>query len=216
MGVMLNLENNQENSNLLNTSQIALDSITDTVQAEIKSTSDHLSGLLNKAGIEKFSKSQFSYAQRENKEVGIFFIDLNKFKPINDELSHEDGDKAIKLCAKKIKETVRRADILARYGGDEFVVIMLNDKNHDWKNQYNKLETLFDDGITYKSDDGEEYPIGASIGFVIAHDEEIPAAAIKRADTEMYKIKNGQPNANPDLGLESEQPSLTVQQDLDF
>ncbi len=205
------LENVRQNpcATTLSSCKIALDIATDQLQAEANATIDDLTGLLNRAGIEKFSKAQFAEAKRHTKEIGIYFLDLDKFKPINDELGHESGDDALKLCSKMIKENVRRGDVISRYGGDEFVIIMLNEENHDWTIEYNKLTGLFDGQIVHKSDEGAEYPIGASIGFVIAGSEEIPAKAITRADVEMYKVKKGLPDANKDLGLE--EAPLTVQ-----
>ncbi len=210
------VEQDDCNSSTLLMAQLNLDTLTDQLQAEIDSIIDPLTGLLDKAGIQKFSKAQFAAARRDEREIGIFFLDLNRFKPINDELGHENGDKALKLCAKSLTANIRREDIVSRYGGDEFVIIMTNEKKHDWNIEYSKLEDLFDGQIIYKSDEGKQYPIGASIGFVIAKDGELPEKAIDRADAEMYKVKKGSVGANKDLGLDEDPPSLTIQEELNL
>ena len=65
-------------------------------------------------------------SQRSKHEIAILFIDLNKFKPINDELGHDAGDQALRFVADQMKESVRDSDTVARVGGDEFVVLLEN------------------------------------------------------------------------------------------
>lgn len=65
-------------------------------------------------------------AERSNKPLALMFVDLDKFKPINDELGHEAGDAVLKTVAERMLSCVRQSDTVARFGGDEFVAILEN------------------------------------------------------------------------------------------
>lgn len=171
-------------------------------EMENLATEDLLTGLLNRTGIEKLGAKRADYAQRNNHSVGVFFLDLNKFKPINDTLGHDEGDKALEFVGEKLQETMRSSDLLSRYGGDEFVIILMNDDPHySFSTEQKKLENLFDGNVTYQGADGNAYPIGASIGMAKLAEGEDIAAAIKRADKIMYihkqESEHSRSNINP-------------------
>lgn len=166
-----------------------------TIEAAINAShlarTDALTGILNKAGLFDAGNQRIAYSERHNHATAVFFADLTKFKPINDQLGHEEGDAALKLVAQKIVETVRKDDIVGRYGGDEFVIIMTNeDPDYDFSIPQKKLQNLFENGITYTSSkNSKEYPVGADLGMAIVAEDEDAASAITRADKIMYKNK---------------------------
>lgn len=200
------------NKSVLKLAQIALDEISDSIDRELNSTHDPLTGLLNREGLKKFSsKRMLAYAHRHDRSVGIFFLDLNKFKPINDTLGHDEGDRALKLVAKNLSNALRQEDIIARWGGDEFIImIMAENLNHNWQVTHDKIKGIFDSRMTLNGKDGNDYHIGSSIGFAIIKENELPEDAIKRADIEMYKVKKGIAFANPDLLTNPAQQSLDL------
>lgn len=89
-------------------------------------TQDELTHLTNRRGFMMLSQHALNLSVREEIPVSLVFMDLNKFKPINDKFGHAEGDRALLTFANHIKEVFRDSDIYARLGGDEFVVLLLN------------------------------------------------------------------------------------------
>lgn len=85
---------------------------------------DDLTGLLNRRGFFALANHQCKVANRKKKPMALVYVDLDKFKKINDELGHEVGDQALKDVAKIFKKSFRGSDIIARIGGDEFTVLI--------------------------------------------------------------------------------------------
>jgi len=86
---------------------------------------DHLTGLYNRYSLEERLGQAISHAKRNTKKVAVLFIDMDRFKKINDSLGHQAGDAVIKQVSKRLKLTIRReSDVIARIGGDEFVVVL--------------------------------------------------------------------------------------------
>lgn len=85
---------------------------------------DALTGLLNRRGLHEKAEVLFTALERSDKRLVVLFADLNKFKSINDRLGHHTGDKVLSQLAVLLASAVRGSDILARYGGDEFVLIL--------------------------------------------------------------------------------------------
>jgi diguanylate cyclase (GGDEF)-like protein/PAS domain S-box-containing protein len=94
-------------------------------QLRIMSVTDELTGLLNRRGFFTLAEQQTKLANRTKTELLLFFIDFDNLKMINDMYGHHSGDWALIDTAKALKETFRESDIIARIGGDEFVVITI-------------------------------------------------------------------------------------------
>lgn len=151
---------------------------------------DGLTQLVNKMGTLAATEDMIARSKRDGSAVAVFFIDLTKFKIINDTLGHAPGDKALQIVAEKMQEAVRDGDIVGRFGGDEFVVVMSNqDPKHYFSAEEEHLIKLFDDNIVYQDAVHGDFPIGGDIGLAIVADGETAAAAIKRADHLMYETK---------------------------
>lgn len=87
---------------------------------------DPLTGLLNRFSLESRLEQSIMTARREGKGLAVMFIDMDRFKGINDTLGHHVGDELLVEVARRLKECVRESDIVARQGGDEFVVVVAN------------------------------------------------------------------------------------------
>jgi len=154
-----------------------------------KATYDQLTGLYNRIFFISEFKICKARAKRNHTKIVIIFIDLDGFKDINDSLGHEIGDKVLKEIAKRLKQHTRDSDIVARFGGDEFL-IMLEDIKHieDIENIAEDLLKEIKKPILIK---GTENRVSASIGISIYPDDgEDIQTLIKNADMSMYKSKN--------------------------
>jgi diguanylate cyclase (GGDEF)-like protein/PAS domain S-box-containing protein len=93
-------------------------------QLEYQATHDELTGLSNRNLLNDRLNQAIASAQRHQKEIYLIFLDLDRFKIINDTLGHEAGDELLKEVAKRLQRCVRSEDTVARYGGDEFVLVL--------------------------------------------------------------------------------------------
>ncbi|MCX7679741.1 MAG: diguanylate cyclase [Spirochaetes bacterium] len=89
---------------------------------------DQLTGLYNRRGFSKLADQQIQLAKRNGENLVLFFIDINNMKKINDQFGHPEGDKALIFAANVLRKTFRKTDIICRWGGDEFAVLMINAK----------------------------------------------------------------------------------------
>jgi diguanylate cyclase (GGDEF)-like protein len=93
-------------------------------QLEYLAFHDPLTGLTNRRYFTEQINQAIETAQKENRMLAVMYIDIDKFKSINDSLGHEVGDQLLKQFASRLKENVREEDILCRVGGDEFLVLL--------------------------------------------------------------------------------------------
>jgi diguanylate cyclase (GGDEF)-like protein len=90
------------------------------------SYNDELTGLLNRRGFLSMASQHLKIAQRESWQVVLLFADLDRLKNINDSFGHLEGDRALRAVASILKETFRTSDVIARIGGDEFIVLAIH------------------------------------------------------------------------------------------
>lgn len=94
-------------------------------ELQAMSITDELTGLYNRRGFLTLGKEMLNIGKRIEKRIVLLFADLDGFKKINDEYGHKEGDKVLKTVADIFRETFRESDIIARVGGDEFVLLGL-------------------------------------------------------------------------------------------
>lgn len=149
---------------------------------------DVLTGLPNRHLFDDRLEQSLARADRNNGSVALLFFDLDSFKAINDTLGHSCGDMLLKAVAERLAHRIRKSDTLARYGGDEFVVI-LND--YDEHSHVAAVTRAMLDTLCHPfTIDGEELFISASVG--IAHYPADSASAgelLNNADIAMYHAK---------------------------
>jgi diguanylate cyclase (GGDEF)-like protein/PAS domain S-box-containing protein len=150
---------------------------------------DTLTGLPNRALMNDRILQSMALARRDNRQVGVFFFDLDRFKLINDTQGHAVGDMVLRSVAQRLKKFIREGDTFARLGGDEFVIIQA-DPNHDpnFTTMGRRiLETL---GLPFQIG-SREFFTTASIGVAVyPTDGDDPQTLLKSADTAMYVAKS--------------------------
>lgn len=154
---------------------------------------DSLTGLYNKdMFVEQLNKSIFS-AKRTATMLGIVFLDLDSFKSINDTMGHSAGDSVLKMIATRLSSCLRDEDTIARFGGDEFLILITNINSSDaLKKVTGRIMDVFEKSILVQ---GIEYFITASAGVAVYPvDGENSETLIKNADIAMYRAKTGGKN----------------------
>jgi len=149
---------------------------------------DTLTGLPNRTLLLERLGEALARARRDRSSVGVLFLDLDRFKPINDTLGHAVGDRLLKSVAERLRHCVRSTDTVARAGGDEFVVV-LDSVRRDLdvtRVAREMLQRLAEPFVW----DGRELFTGISIGIALfPRDGEDPGVLLKNADMAMYEAK---------------------------
>lgn len=149
---------------------------------------DALTGLANRITFEHRLKEAISQAQRYHSELVVLFFDLDRFKRINDTLGHTVGDKLLVNVSKRLRSTLRGCDTLARFGGDEFAVLMLDAHQESAGDVACKLLAAINEPMLV---DGHNLHVSTSIGIsAYPHDGENVEDLLKNADTAMYRSKD--------------------------
>ena len=150
---------------------------------------DSLTGLPNRTLLTDRLLQAIAQARRDNRQVGVFFFDLDHFKTINDTQGHATGDMVLRSVAERLKQFIRGGDTFARLGGDEFVIVQA-DPNHD--PNFTILARRIVETLAEPFRLGErEFYCTASIGVAIyPRDGDDPQTLLKSADTAMYAAKS--------------------------
>lgn len=159
------------------------------IQARIDAEHDPLTGLLNRRACKKNIQKILNTAEQENYKIGVFLIDLDHFKPVNDTIGHEAGDHVLKEVAIRLLNCVRNDDLVIRWGGDEFVIVTA-EKNRKLNLELS-AQRILDRLITkIELNSKQSANIGASIGISIFPDHSQDFnELIKLADGAMYQAK---------------------------
>jgi diguanylate cyclase (GGDEF)-like protein len=154
---------------------------------------DALTGLPNRTLFYDRLGQSLARAHREGESIAVLFIDLDGFKLINDTLGHDSGDILLREVADRIMSCVRESDTVARMGGDEFTVILMNIRP-PLSSEYVARKII--DALTLPFMlNGKESCITASVGIAIYPDNGDSASAlVKLADAAMYLAKNSGKN----------------------
>jgi len=170
-----------------------LDDITDHKLVEEKlshrAVHDSLTGLPGRAIINDLLSQAISSHLRRKKKLCVAFVDLDRFKIVNDTLGHASGDLLLKEVAARFRQRLRSSDIVARLGGDEFIII-LSDINNPAE-----VRALPEKVLDYFADpfilDGHEVAVSASLGLTLCPDDgDTPDELLRNADRAMYQAKS--------------------------
>ncbi|MBD2178603.1 diguanylate cyclase [Pseudanabaena sp. FACHB-1998] len=149
---------------------------------------DSLTGLPNRLLLEQRLDHGLTQSRRHGWKLALMFIDLDKFKNINDSYGHDIGDKVLITVAKRLQDFVRGEDIVSRWGGDEFICILLDVKLEDEViNLAKRMIARISEDCDF---DGIIVSISATIGIAICpQDGETAEILFKQVDRAMYRSK---------------------------
>jgi len=153
-----------------------------------QATHDTLTGLPNRLLLEDRVHHSIELARRDDSRVGLMFLDLDRFKIVNDSLGHVAGDELLKVVAERLRHALRRSDTVARIGGDEFVVVLTQfQSTSELAEVAEKIASALDKAVELS---GHIVHVGASIGIALYPDDgQDFHALMKDADTAMYRAK---------------------------
>jgi diguanylate cyclase (GGDEF)-like protein/PAS domain S-box-containing protein len=153
---------------------------------------DELTGLPNRALFQHLLRYAITLAERRRNAVAVLFVDLDRFKRINDTLGHAAGNQLLVEVATRLRAGLREEDTVARLSGDEFVVLLPNVRDHD--DAVNVAEKLLHRIRQPIAIAGHLLPITGSIGISLyPHDGATGDALLHSADMAMYRAKNEGP-----------------------
>ncbi|MGE0604094.1 MAG: GGDEF domain-containing protein [Xanthobacteraceae bacterium] len=155
---------------------------------------DALTGLLNRRGFARAFAQAIAYLKRYGGSAALLYLDLDRFKPVNDRYGHAAGDVVLRQIAGILQGSVRASDLAARLGGDELALVLWNLDALQMQAKMRALEALVD-GTSF-SVGGEQIDLGVSIGGTMLLSQDDLDSALARADAAMYARKQERRN-NP-------------------
>lgn len=154
-----------------------------------KAHQDKLTGLYNRLMFDMSLERAISNARRNQSQLAILFIDLDNFKIVNDTYGHKAGDDVLLEIARRLKSCQRNNDTLARYGGDEFALLLENIEDINSVTQV--AQRVIDECAQPISSDGYSARVSASVGISLYPNDAItPRVLLSYADRAMYKAKS--------------------------
>jgi diguanylate cyclase (GGDEF)-like protein/PAS domain S-box-containing protein len=149
---------------------------------------DPLTNIANRRAFQQEGAELLEHAKAEGSGLALLYLDLDKFKPVNDTYGHEVGDLLLQKVAIRLKETLRATDLLARIGGDEFVLMLHNTEGNSLAEVCNRLASDLQRPFIVS---GKHLSVGVSIGIALypTHGTELDEL-LKHADTAMYEAKH--------------------------
>jgi diguanylate cyclase (GGDEF)-like protein len=156
---------------------------------ELEATADidAVTGIFNRRGFERELTRSLAYVKRYGTRAALFYIDLDGFKPVNDQHGHAAGDAVLRAIAAMLTRSVRASDTVTRLGGDEFGLILWNLNEGDAAAKAWALEAAV--GEAEIEWDGQALAVGASIGFAMLGPADDLAGVMAKADHAMYARK---------------------------
>jgi diguanylate cyclase (GGDEF)-like protein len=164
------------------------------VDLEAKVDIDPLTELLNRRSFERELKRSVAYIKRYGTSAALVYLDLDGFKPVNDRHGHAAGDAVLKAVAGALVRHVRASDLVARIGGDEFVVLLWNVSAPAAAAKAAALEqAIYSTPVRWRS---STLVVGACAGVALIGALDAPADLLARADAAMYARKSDK-NTSP-------------------
>jgi diguanylate cyclase (GGDEF)-like protein len=154
---------------------------------------DSLTGLPNRRLLFELLQKSFDIASRSASKVGVLYVDLDNFKPINDHFGHFAGDHALVIISERLRAILRASDTVARVGGDEFIAVLTNVRDREAIEQ--AARKILEECSRPLLLDGKECQVGLSIGIAVFPDDgERIDDLVNHSDAAMYRVKHKEKN----------------------
>ncbi|HCE09586.1 MAG TPA: hypothetical protein DEQ40_13495 [Oxalobacteraceae bacterium] len=164
-------------------------------------THDFLTNLPNRMQLSDRITQAIAFVKRHNEKLAVLFLDLDRFKIVNDTLGHAVGDQLLQAVAQRLKSAIRSSDIISRHGGDEFIIV-LSEVSQEKALALN-VEEIHEIITVPYSIAGHDLLIGATIGIsIFPQDGEDSETLIRNADDAMYYAKENGRNKYQFFGQE--------------
>ncbi|MDO9225844.1 MAG: diguanylate cyclase [Pseudomonadota bacterium] len=151
---------------------------------------DPLTELLNRRGMSERIEAEISRSRREHSRIGLLLVDIDLFKEINDQHGHGKGDEALKAVASLIHAMLRPYDSVARWGGDEFLVLTQASDAHDLDAQGERIRAAIAETCHIAGAAGSALPLTISVGGYFANNGEDIESMLQHADKALYMAKD--------------------------
>lgn len=184
------LKDDLEGSGLFRAIDYAIERKRIEMELFLRANFDTLTGIANRDMFINRLELSLERLKRSGSGIAVLFVDLDKFKPVNDKYGHDAGDEALKITAQRLRNVMRSYDTPARFGGDEFAVLLEGvGKPHNAANIAQKIITELCAPMHHGS---SSFSLGASIGIVFVNPSEESVATetiLQHADLAMYHAK---------------------------
>ena len=159
-------------------------------ELKLLASTDPMTKLYNRRYFTKISEHTLDLSKRENEELSIIMIDIDKFKNINDTYGHQIGDEVIIALAKLLLQEQRKSDITCRYGGEEFVILLPHTSTEGAKIVATKIREEVENFILNLTDNKIlQFTVSLGVSQININDEDNIELALKRADDALYQAK---------------------------
>lgn len=153
----------------------------------VRSLTDHLTGIANRLAYQERMAMEFNRWQRYQAPLSLALFDIDHFKSINDNFGHDVGDRVLRSVARQLAEHARSVDFVARFGGEEFVVILPSTTLEQGHQAADKLRRIIDE-VIFKHGE-RQVPVTVSAGVAELTAGDSPDTLLKRADEALYRAK---------------------------
>lgn len=147
---------------------------------------DPLTGVNNRSGMDNAIKREVELARRQDAPLSILLLDIDHFKSVNDRFGHACGDFVIQSVAQCISETIRGSDMVFRFGGEEFLVLLSCTDDHGAQLLAERIRQNVQ-GLVFSTE--KELQVTASLGITRLLSDDSPESLFKRADAALYEAK---------------------------
>ncbi|MEA2098858.1 MAG: diguanylate cyclase [Campylobacterota bacterium] len=159
-------------------------------ELQLLASTDSMTKLYNRRYFTEISKNILNISKRDEAELSILILDIDKFKNINDTFGHKTGDDVIIALAKMLQDSSRESDIISRWGGEEFVILLPNTKLKSAITLSEKIRKNVENLIIFTEDNKElKFTISIGVSAIDKENDTIINDAINRADKALYEAK---------------------------